>query len=314
MDLVLLGHRQTTRLLSICSSPSAIPSGVMLSASACVWVFRSLRHLLQQFAVSLLIARSGAWIDTSTKSPRWPCANRQRPSPRRRTLFLCLWNFRHVRPLNCRHFDLRAQRRFPHRQRSRNLDIVAFALEVRMLADLRRNVEDRRGGPWRRPGPPRAAAIRCARPREREFHCLRARHPPLPPKSGTVAGACQIRRILGTSMKPWRPHGRALALRTRHFARAWPSAVARRAHLIARHVQAYLRPADRLPEIDIQNVFQVLALFRLLVALARARRKIARRCCRTRLALLAWPPEKWKPPKSMFDCGPRLCPPPEARP
>src|SRR5690348_12160932 len=59
---------------------------------------------------------------------------------------------------------------------------------------------------------------------------------------------------------------RALALRTGHFAgtrgvRA--RTVTGAAHVVARYVDARLRAADRLPEIDVHHVFEIAALFRL---------------------------------------------------
>src|SRR5690349_2273058 len=44
-------------------------------------------------------------------------------------------------PLNCRHFDLRAQRCFRHRDRHRHINVIALAREVFMFANVRDDVQ-----------------------------------------------------------------------------------------------------------------------------------------------------------------------------
>ena len=143
--------------------------------------------------------------------------------------------------------------------------------------------------------------------RNAHFHRLRVRHAAIAAAGG--AGVVQLARAAAARAGQVEPHGAghldnlagAFALRAGHFARARRArAVAGRADLVARDVQARLGAADGLPEVDVQHVFEIVAFFRLRLlrlplaaAVEELRKDIAEaaaiRCCAGRRAACARP-------------------------
>src|ERR1035437_3789014 len=173
--------------------------------------------------------------------------------------------------VNGRHFDFRAQRRFPDRHRHGDFNIVAFAKEERVRFHFGSDVEIARGGAHGAgialAGDAEAGTVARAW-RNADPHEFGVGDAPLPAATGT--SVAQLAGTAASRAGEVELHGaghladmsRTFALLAGGFAGAGGTgAAAGIADVVARNIDARLGALDGLPEVDIHDVLEVAALF-----------------------------------------------------